>query len=172
MKWLKVKRQRCGNGRLWKKILMKSTCGNARKEPNETAPARSSSSLPIAKSSWRGKDVLQYFLNPYVYTDTALQSWQVFKHEIRTQSGKHRHQGGVIIYVLEGKGYSIIDGERVDWKEGDLVLLPLKPEEVVHQHFNEDPDKPATWIAFYSIPIAEHIAAEMEQIENSPEFKG
>jgi gentisate 1,2-dioxygenase len=114
---------------------------------------------------------LQYLLNPNVYNDTPLQDWQVFKHEIRTRSGKHRHQGGIIIYVLEGNGYSIIDGERVDWKEGDLVLLPLKPDEVVHQHFNEDPDKPATWIAFYSIPIAEHIAAETEQIENSPEFK-
>jgi len=115
---------------------------------------------------------LQFFMNPYVYADTCLQSWQVFKHEIRTRSGKHRHQGGVIIYVLDGKGYSIVDDQRVDWKEGDLVLLPLKPDEVMHQHFNEDPAKPATWIAFYSIPIAEHIAAEMEQVENSPEYRG
>jgi hypothetical protein len=115
---------------------------------------------------------LQYLLNPNVYRDTPLQDWQVFKHEIRTRSGKHRHQGGVIIFVLEGYGYSIVDGERIDWKEGDLVLLPLKPEEVVHQHFNGDPDKPATWIAFRSVPITEHIAAETEQIENSPEYKG
>ena len=115
---------------------------------------------------------LQYLLNPNSYTDTPLQDWSVFKHEIRTRSGKHRHQGGVIIYVLEGRGYSIVDGERIDWKEGDLVLLPLKPDEVVHQHFNEDPDKPSTWIAFRNIPIGEHIAAETEQIENSPEYKG
>lgn len=115
---------------------------------------------------------LQYLLNPNVYPDTPLQDWHVFKHEIRTRSGKHRHQGGVIIYVLEGRGYSIVDGERHDWKEGDLVLLPLKPEEVVHQHFNEDPDKPSTWIAFRSAPITEHIAAETEQIENSPDYKG
>ena len=113
---------------------------------------------------------LMFYLNPYAYNDTPLQQWQVFKHEIRTRSGKHRHQGGVIIYVLDGKGYSIVDGERVDWKTGDLVLLPMKPEEVVHQHFNDRPE-PSVWVAFYSIPIIEHIAAEMEQMEESPEFK-
>ncbi len=113
---------------------------------------------------------LMFYLNPYAYHDTPLQQWQVFKHEIRTKSGKHRHQGGVIIYVLDGKGHSIVDGERVDWKKGDLVLLPMKPEEVVHQHFNDQPD-PSHWVAFYNIPIIEHIAAEMEQMEESPEYK-
>src|SRR3972149_3250126 len=113
---------------------------------------------------------LMFYLNPYAYNDTPLQQWQVFKHEIRTRSGKHRHQGGVIIYVLDGKGYSIVDGERVDWKTGDLGLLAMKPGEVVHQHFNDRPE-PSVWVAFYSIPIIEHIAAEMEQMEESPEFK-
>ena len=63
---------------------------------------------------------LQFYLNPFSFNETPLQQWQVFKHEIRTRSGKHRHQGGVIIYVLDGKGYSIVDGERIDWKKGDL----------------------------------------------------
>lgn len=114
---------------------------------------------------------LMFYMNPYAYPDTPLQQWQVFMHEVRTKSGKHRHQGGVIIYVYEGKGYSIVNGERVDWKKGDLVLLPFDPEGVVHQHFNEQPT-PARWVAFYNIPIIEHIAAEMEQMEESPEFKG
>ena len=61
----------------------------------------------------------------FTVKDTPLQDWVVFTHEIRTASGKHRHQGGLIIYVIEGKGYSVVDGERVDWAKGDLVLLPL-----------------------------------------------
>ena len=80
--------------------------------------------------------------------DTPLQDWIVFTHEIRTASGKHKHQGGLVIYVIEGKGYSVVDGERVDWEAGDVVLLPLRPGGVEHQHFNLDPDKPAVWIAF------------------------
>ena len=77
------------------------------------------------------------------FKDTPLQHWRVFIHDIKTRSGKHRHQGGLVIYVLEGKGYSVVDGERKDWEKGDLVLLPMKPEGVEHQHFNLDPAEPA-----------------------------
>jgi len=52
---------------------------------------------------------IRYFLNAAMYSDTALQEWRVFSQEIRTQSGKHRHQGGVSIYILEGKGYTVAD---------------------------------------------------------------
>ena len=53
---------------------------------------------------------LRYFLHPDMYPDTALQEWRVFSQEIRTKSGKHRHQGGVAIYILDGQGYTIADG--------------------------------------------------------------
>ena len=59
---------------------------------------------------------IRYFLNAAMYSDTALQEWRVFSQEIRTQSGKHRHQGGVSIYILEGKGYTVADGKRYDWE--------------------------------------------------------
>jgi quercetin dioxygenase-like cupin family protein len=115
---------------------------------------------------------LQYYLDPLSHKDTPLQTWRVFTHEIRTRSGKHRHQGGLVIYVLEGKGYSLVDDERVDWEKGDLVLLPMKPEGVEHVHFNLDPDKPSKWVAFINIPIIEHLASDLQQTEVSPEFKG
>ena len=111
------------------------------------------------------------FLEPVTYTDVPLQMWRVFTHEIRTKSGKHKHQGGVLIYVIEGKGYSIVEGERKDWEKGDLVLLPLTEGGVEHQHFNLDPDKPSVWAAFIHIPIIEHLASDLEQRENSPEYK-
>jgi len=114
---------------------------------------------------------LHYFLNPFSFKETPLQTWLVFKHEVRTKSGRHRHQGGVIIYVIEGKGYSVVEGERIDWEKGDLMLLPMRPGGVEHQHFNLQPGSPALWIAFISIPIIEHIASEMEQVEVSPEFQ-
>jgi quercetin dioxygenase-like cupin family protein len=114
---------------------------------------------------------LRFFLEPNTYPDTPLQHWRVFTHEIRTKSGKHRHQGGLVIYVLEGKGYSVVDGQRWDWEKGDLVLLPLNPNEVEHQHFNLDPQKPAVWAAFIHIPIQEYLASDLHQTENSPEFK-
>jgi quercetin dioxygenase-like cupin family protein len=103
--------------------------------------------------------------------DTPLQDWIVFTHEIRTVSGRHRHQGGLIIYVIDGNGYSVVDGVRYDWEKGDLVLLPLREKGVEHQHFNSNPEKPALWMAFIHSPTRDYVASEMTQTEVSPEYK-
>ena len=58
---------------------------------------------------------LMYHLNPEIHKETPLQDWRVFSHDLKTQSGKHRHQGGLVIYVITGKGYSVVDGERVEY---------------------------------------------------------
>ena len=51
-------------------------------------------------------------------------------------SGSHRHaHTEAMLYVLEGRGYSMIDGKRVDWEEGDAVHVP--PRMTVHEHFND-----------------------------------
>ncbi len=114
---------------------------------------------------------LRFYLNRLT-KDTALTDWTVFTHEVRTHSGKHRHQGGLVIYVIDGVGYSVVDGERIDWKKGDLLLLPLRPGGVEHQHFNTDiGGKPALWMAFIHMPTREFVASEMTQTEPSPEFK-
>ena len=90
---------------------------------------------------------LLYYLNSDIYKNTPLQDWRVFTHSLINQSGKHRHQGGLVIYVIEGKGWSIVDDERVDWEAGDLLLLPIKKGGVTHQHFNAEPGKDCHWIA-------------------------
>lgn len=114
--------------------------------------------------------LLRTYLSPFVISDTPLQHWSVFTHEVRTKSGKHRHQGGVIIYVIEGRGYSVVDGERVEWEKGDLVLLPLRPDGVEHQHFNSDPAKPALWIAFIHFGLRDYVASEMTQTEVAVDY--
>src|SRR5205807_5517013 len=91
---------------------------------------------------------LMYHLNPEIHKNTPLQDWRVFSHDLKTQSGKHRHQGGLVIYVIVGKGYSVVDGERIDWQAGDLPLLPIKPGGVEHQHFNINPGSECRWIVF------------------------
>lgn len=114
--------------------------------------------------------LLRFYLSPFVIHDTPLRDWSVFTHEIRTKSGKHRHQGGIIIFVLDGKGHSVVDGERVDWEKGDLVLLPLRPDGVEHQHFNDDPAKPSTWMAFVHFPMRDFVASELTQLEVSGDY--
>jgi gentisate 1,2-dioxygenase len=55
-----------------------------------------------------------------------------------TASQVHGHQNDALIYVLQGSGYDIQDGERIEWSAGDLVRV--QPG-VVHQHFctSEEP---------------------------------
>lgn len=115
---------------------------------------------------------LRYYLAPLSYPDTPLQDWLVFENHVRTHSGKHRHQGGLVIYVIEGEGYSMVDGERVDWKAGDLLLLPIRPGGVEHQHFNTQAGATCRWIAFCHMPTMDYLAMEMTQIELSPDFRG
>jgi len=39
----------------------------------------------------------------------------------------HRHTGSFIYQVAKGRGHSIIDGKRFDWKERDIFCVPAWP---------------------------------------------
>ncbi|MBI4334409.1 MAG: cupin domain-containing protein [Chloroflexi bacterium] len=62
-----------------------------------------------------------------------VQITHVLCDEAGGHSGKHAHMEAVL-YVLQGEGYSIIDGERIPWKRGTLLHVP--GPQTVHQHFN------------------------------------
>jgi mannose-6-phosphate isomerase-like protein (cupin superfamily) len=113
---------------------------------------------------------LAYYLHEEV-KHTALQDWRVFAHDIETHSGRHTHQGGLVLYITRGRGYTVVNGRRFDWKAGDLVLLPVQPGGCEHQHFNEDPDSASEWIAFLFVPLQNATGAMFEQNENSPNWK-
>jgi gentisate 1,2-dioxygenase len=68
---------------------------------------------------------------------------------------KHRHMNEAIIYILTGRGHSILSDDaghatRIDWEEGDIFSPPLN---WWHQHFNDDPAKPARYLAFTNIGL-------------------
>lgn len=107
----------------------------------------------------------------YYATDNALTTMRFFVHDIRSHSGKHVHQGGIVLFVLKGRGTTVVDGTPFHWGEGDLILLPYKKGGVEHQHFNRD-DKPSRWLAMRSLPIAELTGNFLEQKENSPYWQG
>ncbi|MDD3446515.1 MAG: cupin domain-containing protein, partial [Zavarzinia sp.] len=65
-------------------------------------------------------------------------------------TGKHRHTSEAIMYALEGEAYTIIDGERIEWKAGDALAVPPM---CWHQHFNASPDKPFRYLAATNYPM-------------------
>jgi quercetin dioxygenase-like cupin family protein len=58
----------------------------------------------------------------------------VFEEAPGTRSHRHTHTEAML-YVLEGSGYSEIDGVRYDWEAGDAVHVP--PRMTLHEHFND-----------------------------------
>jgi len=48
------------------------------------------------------------------------------------RTGKHKHTEAYI-YIIKGKGHSIVDEKRYDWEEGDALYIP---PDTYHQHFN------------------------------------
>ena len=126
----------------------------------------------------RGKEVpweqgrqglLKWYVHP-LREELAAGGWYFFLHDIRTHSGRHQHQGGLAIFVVEGKGWTTVDGVCHDWEEGDLILLPIKPEGVVHQHFNAEPGKSCKWLAMIYIPHEDALGNVIEQKEVSPDW--
>ncbi len=126
----------------------------------------------------RGKEVpweqgrqgrIKYYVHP-LREELAVQGWLLFVQDIKSHSGRHRHQGGLAIYVLEGKGWSTVDGVRHDWEEGDLILLPIKSNGVEHQHFNAVAGSPCKWMAMVYQPLIEAMSSELEQKEVSPDW--
>lgn len=117
------------------------------------------------------QSLVKTFLSFHGITDTAARNWTCFIHDIKVHSGKHRHQGGIQLFVLEGEGCTVVDGKKVEWEKWDLIVLPVKPNGCEHQHFNKEPGKPAKWMAFQYYPFTEVLGNMFEQVEDSPDWQ-
>ncbi|MBI4289126.1 MAG: cupin domain-containing protein [Chloroflexi bacterium] len=110
------------------------------------------------------------------FTDIAVKHILFWVHEIPpgSRSGKQKHQGGRLHFVLQGKGYTILDGKRCDWGPEDLIVTPINAGGCVFQHFNTDPEHPVKLAVaepnWYDI-MGVDLAAGFEQLENAPEYK-
>ena len=68
--------------------------------------------------------------------------------------GNHRHYYESMIYVVRGKGYSIVEGIKVEWEAGDVIYVPPW---AWHQHFNTDADIDVRYIASTNAPLLQNI---------------
>jgi quercetin dioxygenase-like cupin family protein len=66
------------------------------------------------------------------------------------KSDNHGHMNEAMFYILDGKGHEVHDGVRYDWEAGDVVVVENC---CVHQHFNDDPDRPARALVIKAKPL-------------------
>jgi gentisate 1,2-dioxygenase len=83
---------------------------------------------------------MKFLVHPKI--PTGLITYEAWLQEIPPggATGKHRHMGEELHLILEGKGHDTHNGVDWEWGEGDIVAIP---HNTVHQHFNDDPYKPA-----------------------------
>lgn len=118
---------------------------------------------------------MKWYMHPRI--DSTAHKFLIFYAQevpAGSRSGKQRCQGGVVFVVVKGAGYTLLDGERHDWKQGDLLQLPIKPDGVVFQHFNASGKEPALLIAAEPNLVATtgvDRACGFEQLEAAPEHK-
>lgn len=74
-------------------------------------------------------------------------------------TGMHRHSYETIIYVLKGKGYSVVDGERYDWEAGDAILVPRWNW---HQHFNTG-DEYVKYVGAENAPMLQNLGLALRE---------
>jgi gentisate 1,2-dioxygenase len=107
----------------------------------------------------------QFYIMPQ-FEELSLTQWVVFvRDHTGVPSGRHRHQGGITIFGVEGDGYSVVNGHRFDWTAEDAVLLPIVPGGLDHQHFRARDDRPSKFMGIIYEPLVVALGAEMVQLE-------
>jgi len=91
---------------------------------------------------------LRWYMHPSI-ENTALSTLMFFEQELApgSRSGRLKFQGGQVIYVLAGSGYTRIDGVKHPWKAGDVLNLPVRRDGIIVQHVNDDPTVSAKLLA-------------------------
>jgi len=72
----------------------------------------------------------------------------------------HRHTHEALIHFLLGRGYSLVNDERIDWKAGDTLFLPSW---TWHNFCNADSEKPARYLAVTNRPLIYGLGLEEQE---------
>jgi len=119
--------------------------------------------------------LIRWYMHPSI-TDTVLTTLFFFHQEIPpgSRSGRLKFQGGQVMLIIEGKGYTMVDGVKYIWEAGDVLNLPIRNDGIIVQHFNTDPQNPAKFVAAepnWFACVGVDRGCGFEQLENSPDYR-
>ena len=129
--------------------------------------------LPLESNE---QGLMRWYMHPAI-KDICLHTMIFFEQEIPPagRSGRVKFQGGQVIFVVEGRGYTTLDGVKHAWEAGDVLNIPLRKHGVVMQHFNADGETPARFVVtepnLFAATSVDR-GCGFEQLETSPDFKG
>jgi gentisate 1,2-dioxygenase len=119
--------------------------------------------------------LMQWYMHPAM-NHVSMNSMLVFVQEIppNSSSGKQKTPGGINIYIWQGRGHTILDGIRYEWKAEDVVQIPSRPEGALVQHFNTDPEETVKLLVVEANLIdalGVDRGAGFEQLQVAPTFR-
>jgi gentisate 1,2-dioxygenase len=104
-------------------------------------------------------DVAMEYINPHTGGPLmpTLACWvQLIRAGVRTRA--HRQTGSAVYFVFEGRGASVIDGQRFDWRTGDLFVVPTW---AWHEHASADGE--AILFSVQDTPVMQALGLYREQ---------
>ena len=110
---------------------------------------------------------IMWFLHPAMDTmQVGMKLFEVYIQELppNGKSGKHRHMGDEIHFIIEGEGYDEIEGKRWDWAKQDAVSIPNLN---THQSFNASATEPAKFLVYKSRTFDYSSFAGIEHFEDA-----
>lgn len=119
--------------------------------------------------------LMRWYMHPSI-KDTAVSTMLFFEQEIPpgSRSGRLKFQGGQVMMILEGAGYTMLNGVKHTWEAGDVLNLPIPSEGIVIQHFNPDPNVTAKFVAAemnWLDCAGVDRGCGFEQLEDAPEYR-
>ena len=72
----------------------------------------------------------------------------------------HRQTGSFVYQCCKGRGWSIINGQRFDWQERDIFVVPAW---MYHEHANASDSEDACLFAFHDLPVMRALGLYREE---------
>lgn len=105
-------------------------------------------------------DVAMEFINPYTGGPVlpTLACWvQLLRPGVRTRA--HRQTNSAVYQVFEGRGATVINGQRFDWEQGDMFVVPPW---AWHEHASRGPAE-AILFSIQDTPVMAALGLYREQ---------
>jgi gentisate 1,2-dioxygenase len=106
-------------------------------------------------------DVAMEYINPNTGGPLmpTIACWiQLLRPGVRPRA--HRHTGSAVYFAFEGQGTTVIDGQRFDWRAGDLFVVPSW---AWHEHASADGPGGAILFSVHDTPVIQALGLYREQ---------
>jgi quercetin dioxygenase-like cupin family protein len=94
----------------------------------------------------------------------SIVAWGLTEIDPGVRAPMHRQLHEATHLIIEGKGYSIVNDQRIDWEEGDVVFVPMQSW---HTQGNDGKGR-ARYVTAGTIPFFRHLGIYRKENNREP----